>query len=95
MLLLLRRTSILVLLLTSRAVFSIDQDTVELKQISTHVWIHTSYGMVSGALTDAHGVIIVNNHKTAGSCHHRVQIERNRLAQPKNELRDIVTTDLS
>jgi metallo-beta-lactamase class B len=63
MLLLLRRISILLLLFTSQAVFSIDQETVELKQISSHVWIHTSYGMVSGALTDAHGMIIVNNHK--------------------------------
>jgi len=61
--LLLRRTATLLLLFISQAVFSIDQDTVELKQISNHVWIHTSYGIVSGILTDAHGVIIVNNHK--------------------------------
>lgn len=61
--LLFRRTAILLLLFVSPAVFSIDQRTVELRQISSHVWIHTSYGMVSGTLTDAHGVIIVNNHK--------------------------------
>ena len=63
MFLLVRRTAILLLFLISQAVFPIDQNTVELKQISNHVWIHTSYGMVSGVLTDAHGVIIVNNHK--------------------------------
>jgi metallo-beta-lactamase class B len=59
----LRRSLFLLLSLISQTVFSIDQDTVELKQISNHVWIHTSYGIVSGVLTDAHGLIIVNNHK--------------------------------
>jgi metallo-beta-lactamase class B len=63
MLLFAKRTAILLLFCISQGVFSIDQNTVELKQISNHVWIHTSYGMVSGVLTDAHGVIIVNNHK--------------------------------
>ena len=63
MFLLFRRTAILLLLFISQAVFSIDQNTVELQQISNHVWIHTSYGIVSGALTDAHGLIIVSNNK--------------------------------
>ena len=59
----LRKVLILLLLAISEPVFSIDQDTVEIKQISSHVWIHTSYGMVDGVLTDAHGLIVVNNHK--------------------------------
>jgi len=88
----LRRTLILLLLLISQTVFSIDQDTVELRQISNHVWIHTSYGIVSGVLTDAHGMIIVKNHKVVlvDTCWTNKQTA-SLLAQIKRRFHDPVT----
>jgi len=51
------------MLLVTQTCFSADERTVELKQISEHVWIHTSYSLINGQLIDSHGVIIVNYPK--------------------------------
>ena len=51
------------LVFVAQTCFSADARTVELQQISTHVWIHTSYSLINGQLVDSHGMIVVTQRE--------------------------------